>query len=69
MYFYSNCINSPGYSISEFDTVILCKTIRCAKNALMRSFSGPYFPEFGLITEIYETTDHRKLHIWTYFAQ
>ena len=35
-------------------------------------FSGPYFPVFGLNTEIYfgaENTDQKKLHIWTLFTQ
>ena len=37
-------------------------------------FSGPYFPVFGLNTEIYsvrmqENTDQKKLRIWTIFTQ
>ena len=42
-------------------------------------FSGPYFPVFGLNTEIYgvnlrisrmqENTNQKKLHIWTLFTQ
>ena len=37
-------------------------------------FSGPYFSEFGLNTEIYkerirENTDQKKLRIWTLFRQ
>ena len=33
-------------------------------------FSGPYFPVFGLNTEIYRVkTDQRKLRIWTLFKQ
>ena len=33
-------------------------------------FSGPYFPAFGLNTEIYGVnTDQKKLRIWTLFTQ
>ena len=42
-------------------------------------FSGPYFPVFGLNTDIYsksqysvqikENTDQKKLSIWTLFTQ
>ena len=29
-----------------------CRTLNCAKIVHIRSYSGPYFPAFGLITEI-----------------
>ena len=38
----------------------------------MRSFPGPYFPVFGLNTEIYRNTGKYgpgKLRIWTLFTQ
>ena len=51
----------------------------CAKSVEIRSFSGPYFPAFGLNTKIYgvnfriqsECRKYRqeKLRIWTLFTQ
>ena len=36
----------------ELSNTTLCYT-HCVKSARVRSFSGPYFPEFELSTEIY----------------
>ena len=51
----------------------------CVKNVCIRNFSGPYFPVFGLNTDIYPVNLHmqsewgkmrtRKLRIWTIFTQ
>ena len=48
----------------------------CVKSVQIRSFSGPYFPVFGVNTERYSVfstnagnTDQRKLRIWTFFTQ
>ena len=49
-----------------------CPNTECPKNGV---FSGPYFPVFGLNTEIYGVEDYRnirtrkKLRIWTLFTQ
>ena len=47
---------------------ILINSNHCVKKVQLRIFSGPYFPEFGQITEIYavnsvwisENTDQKK---------
>ena len=51
----------------------------CVKSVQIRSFSGPYFPAFGLNTERYaislysvrmwKNTNQKKLRIWTLFTQ
>ena len=52
----------------------------CVKSVQIRSFSGPYFPAFGLNTERYgvslriqseygEIRTRKKLRIWTLFTQ
>ena len=45
----------------------------CVKNVQIRSFSDPYFPAFGLNTEIYsvrmrENTDQKKIRFCTFHA-
>ena len=32
--------------------------VKCTKSVRIRSFSGQYFPSFGLYTEIYEINVH-----------
>ena len=32
-------------------------------------FSDPYFPAFGFSVQIQESTDQKKLRIWTFFTQ
>ena len=46
--------------------LLLCKQIEevhCVKNVHIGSFSGPYFPTFGLNTEIYSISPY-TVHIW-----
>ena len=60
------------YSNSKIDS-------HCVKSVRIRSFSGPYFPVFGLNTERYEVPLHiqskagkygpEKLQIWTLFTK
>ena len=57
----------------------LSKNLHCVKSVLIRSFSGPYFPTFGLNTEIhrvnlrfqfeYGKTRTRKLRIRALFTK
>ena len=42
-----------GQSYTMGDEVKPCKEQRCVKNVRTRSYSGPYFPPFGLNTEKY----------------
>ena len=62
-----------------FHRLAALRTAHCVKSVQNGVFSGPYFPVFGLNTDIYckspysvriqENTDQKKLRIWTLFTQ
>ena len=53
--FFQNLENFPN---SQVDFQTFCTLEHCVKSVRIRSFSGPYFPAFGLSTERYSVSLH-----------
>ena len=53
-------------------TITFFWTIHCVKNVPIQSFSGPYFPAFGLISphsfQVWENTDQKNLEYEDFYA-
>ena len=73
-YLLNNSVRPIFYKFRQRFSVCLSKdTFTVWKVSKYRAFSSPYFPVFGLNTEIYgviqENTDQKKLRLWTLFTQ
>ena len=59
-------INYECMSDGEVECPFPQDIILCVKCVHTRSFSGPYFPVFGLNTEIYSANLHNQRERWKY---
>ena len=51
-------LNRVNFSVFKVDKNEMLKLMHCVKIARTPSFSGPYFPTFGLNTKRYERVPH-----------
>ena len=69
-FFFSSFLFNINENIRFWELTKKCTAWKVSK---YRLFSGPYFPVFGLNTEIYgviqENTDQKIVCIWTLFTQ